>query len=245
MTTKYILLLLSLGLSVAGQTVFGHAHIHIGINYDQTDGTADDNTLFLFGMPPAAQPENYWPNFPLWGNAANPYDMVAEPLKLVYQASGLFAGKYVCQWLECFHSAHPDHGNWQLGGADPQSPPAWSIGIERVSASAGLEFWEEDTFTRILKNDGDSIIIPQLWMNDNYNEDGTLGAWGLHHHVLFIVDGDGVQTGDTFFAALRAVDNGATGFDSSEACTLRFVAVPEPATLLLAAFGAIGLIRRK
>jgi hypothetical protein len=242
---KYIFMLICLCLLTAGQSVFAHAHIHIGRNFDQQAGTADDNTLFLFGMPPAEQPENYWPNFPLWGDAANPYDMVAEPLKLVYQDSGLFAGKYVCEWMECFHSAHPSHGNWQLGGMNPQTSPGWSIGIERVSASSGLQFWEEDTFSRILQNDGDQIIFPQLWMNDKYNESGTLGAWGLHAHVLYVVDGAGVGIGESYYATLRAVDDGTTGFTSSEAYTVRFETIPEPATLLLMACGSIGLIRRK
>lgn len=242
---QYTVLFLCLCILTASQVVFGHAHIHIGRNFDQQDGTADDNTLFLFGMPPAEQPENYWPNFPLWGDAANPYDMAAEPLKLVYQDSGLFAGKYVCEWLDCFHSAHPAGGQWQLGGTDPDSAPGWSIGIERVSASSGLEFWEEDTFNRILLGDGDQIFFPLLWMEDKYNENGTLGAWGLHHHVLFVVDGAGIGAGDTFSATFQVLDNGTTGLGSSEAYTLRFAAVPEPATLLLAAFGSIGLIRRK
>ena len=241
----YTLLITGLFVCAASQLAFGHAHVHIGRNFDQQDGTADDNTLFLFGMPPSEQPENYWPNFPVWGDTGNPYDMVAEPLKLVYQDSGLFAGKYVCEWLECFHSAHPDHGNWQLGGTDPGSPPDWSIGIQRVSASAGMEFWDEDTFSQILQSDGDQTFFPQLWMDDKYNENGSLGAWGLHHHVLYVVDGTGVDIGETFFATLRAVDNGTTGFASSEAYTLRFETIPEPASFLLMALGSIGLIRRK
>ena len=231
-------------LSLTGQSVWAHAHVHIGINMDQQDA-ADDNQLFLFGMPTDMQPENYWPNFPVWGDESDPYNMVAEPLKLVYQTSGHFAGSYRCEYLECFHSAHPDHGNWQLGGSNPETEPDWSIGIERVSASVQLQFIEEETLLPILQSAGDQFSFSSFWMSDKYNEDGTLGAWGIHEHVLFVVDGEGVNIGDTFSATIKAFDSGSTGYSDSQAYTLQFVAVPEPATLFLLTMGAAALIRQR
>ncbi len=228
----------------ATHVVWAHAHVHIGRNMDQTTGTADDNQLFLFGMPTSMQPENYWPNFPQWGEASSPYDMTAEPLKLVYQDSGLLAGKYLCEYMACFHSAHPPHGNWQLGGTDESISPDWSIGIERVSASAEMQFLDEDTLGSLLINDGDQVVFPTLWFDDKANENGELGAWGLHHHVLFVVDGAGVNIGDTFYATLSAFDDNGI-FSDSEAYTLRFEAVPEPATLLLTALGSLSLLRKR
>jgi hypothetical protein len=209
---------------------------------DQQPGTADDNKLFLFGMPPAAQPENYWPNFPQWGDASNPYDMNAEPLKLVHQGGGL----YLCEWLECFHSAHPQHGQWQLGGSDPDTQPGWSIGIERISASAGLKFWDPDADDYALQSDGATLDLGmEGFEEDLYNENGILGAWHLHKHVLFFVNDPSVGIGETFSATIRAFDSGTTGFGTSEAYTLQFVTVPEPATLLMMMLGGVTLFRRK
>lgn len=241
---RKLILLAAIALIATTHTVWGHAHIHIGINMDQVDGTDDDNTLFLFGMPTASQPENYWPHFPQWGEASDPYNMTAEPLKLVYQDSGILAGKYLCEYISCFHSAHPDHGNWQLGGSDASINPDWSIGIERVSASEGLMFLDEDTLGSLLTTDGDQVEFASLWFDDKINENGTTGAWGIHTHVLFVVDGEGVEIGDMFYATIRAFDENGI-FSDSEAYTLRFEAVPEPATLLLTAMGSLALLRRK
>ncbi len=225
--------------------LFAHAHAHIGVNQDQQDGTADDGKLWMFGMPPAAQPENYWPNWPVWGDGDNPYDMVAEPFKLIYQDSGLLAGSYVCEYMECFHSAHPPHGNWQLGGTDEGTEPGWNIGIERVGMSTGLSMLDESNFfTPVLTADEQQYFFPKLWMNDKYNENGELGAWGIHYHLLFSVDGS-VPVGQEFSAVLKVVDSGTTGYTDSEAHTFRFVTVPEPASMLMLSVGSVMFFRKR
>jgi len=213
-------------LCVSNTLVYGHAHTHIGRNQDQTWGTADDNQLWVFSMPGTTD----WPQ---WG----------EPLPLVYQQSGELAGYWVCEELDCWHSAHPDHGNWQLGGDDPEVAPDWAISLERVAFSSGFFMVEEESLSPVLQNDSDRYPFESQWMEDVYNEQGTLGAWGLHCHLLFCAQATGA--GEYFTATFRAIDTGSTGYAPSEDYSMTFVTVPEPAAITLLITGGWTLFRRK
>jgi hypothetical protein len=204
-----------------------HSHTHIGRNQDQQWNTADDNKLWFFSMPGT-------PGWPEWG----------DPLELVYQESGVLAGKYVVESLDCWHSGHPPHGNWQLGGSDPDTQPDWQVGIERVGFTDGFGMYTEDTFTPVLTSDGDTYTFDHLWMDEKHNENGELGAWGFHEHLLFVADAEG--PGQTFSASFVAFDEGTTGFTDSDVYTMDFVTIPEPTTFsLLAVFSAGILFKRR
>jgi hypothetical protein len=214
-------------LTVGTQIVLAHAHTHVGRNQDQTWGTADDDKLWFFAMPGT-------PGWPNWG----------EPLELVKQEGGPLDGWYVCEALNCWHSGHPDHGNWQLGGDDPNVTPNWQIALERVSFDAGFYVLDEETLAPVLTTDGATLTFDHLWMDDKYNENGTLGAWTFHVHTLFVVDPAAAE-GETFTATFRAQDVGTTGFETSDDYVMTFVTVPEPFTAASLALGALALLRRR
>lgn len=214
--------------AVSAGVAFGHAHTHVGRNQNQTWGDADDNKLWFFSMPGT-------PGWPTWGN----------PLELVKQEGGLLDGYYVCEALDCWHSAHPAHGNWQLGGVDPNTLPTWQIGLERVSFDAGFMMIEEDTFEPVLTADGEVYTFPHLWMDDKYNEGGTLGAWGFHYHLMFIV-GPEAEEGEFFTATFRARDVGSAGYLPSDNYVMTFVTVPEPMTSAILGVGCLAwFVRRR
>ena len=223
-STAFVVIALCLFSSLASAQ-HAHAHTHIGRNCDGDWGTPDDNQLWFFSMPGA-------PGWPNWG----------EPLQL--EPTGAFhptTGKqlYLCRDLECWHSAHPDHGNWQLGGMDQGVAPAWNIHLRRVSFDTGFLMTKDEQF--ILTADGDEVDLGNLWMPDKYNEEGSLGAWGLHLHLQFHAYASG--PGENFSATFQAVDHGATGYAASNPYTMQFVTVPEPAGLAILSLG-LGLFLR-
>ncbi len=199
----------------------GHVHTHIGINADGLWGTTDDSVLWIFATP--AQP--------LWET------IHMEPTgewigdKQIYEAE-----------LDCWHSAHPASGLFQLGGADPAVMPDWRIGLQRVSYSVPDSFWmeNENTGLEILLNDGDLFSFgTPVWDDDLFNEQGTLGAWHFHIHTGFLALADG--PGESFSATFRVVDTGSTGFGESSDYTIHFQTIPEPTTLSLLLIGAATL----
>ncbi len=219
---KFIITLTVIALTA--NLAWAHSHTHVGINQDQITGTADDNQLWFFSMPGTTG----WPDW-------------SEPLELTPVQTGLLAGTWICSELDCWHSAHPEHGNWQLGGMDENTQSDWQIAIERVSFSDGFFMLDEESLTPVLQSDGDQYTFETIWMTDVYNENGTLGAWGFHTHLLFGVAS--AQPGETFTATFKALDTGTTGYQTSDEYTLTFVTVPEPATLMILAAGAV-LIRK-
>jgi hypothetical protein len=200
-----------------------HDHTHIGRDADGVFGTADDNTLWFFAAP----------DQPQWGIL----DMVPTGdyigTKQVYMAE-----------LDCWHSAHPASGVFQLGGTDSNQNPAWQIALERVRFSSA-DFWMalEATGEEVLKTDGSQLDLGQMWMADKYNENGTLGAWGFHVHTKFFFLADGA--GETVTASFKAVDLGATGYSASEVYIMTFQTIPEPATLGSLGLGLLSVIRKR
>ncbi|HML75150.1 MAG TPA: PEP-CTERM sorting domain-containing protein [Anaerohalosphaeraceae bacterium] len=208
---------------IVSNTVLAHDHTHIGLNADGITGTGDDTSLWIFAEP--QQPQ--WSTLYMTPTG----DVING--KAVYEAQ-----------LDCWMSAHPASGLYQLGGSDSSTKPAWQIALERVSFSS-LDFYMEleATGQAILTADGDRLILDALWMSDKYNENGTLGAWGFHTHTAFLVLADG--PGQTFTAQFRAVDLGNTGFNASDVYTITFQTIPEPGSLMLLGLGAAAVLKRR
>ncbi len=208
---------------IVSNTVLAHDHTHIGLNADGITGTGDDTTLWIFAEP--QQPQ--WSTLYMTPTG----DVVNG--KVVYEAQ-----------LDCWMSAHPASGLYQLGGSDSSTKPAWQIALERVSFSS-LDFYMEleATGQEILTTDGDRLAMDPLWMSDQYNENGTVGAWGFHAHTAFLALADG--PGQTFTAQFRVVDQGNTGFNASDVYTMTFQTIPEPASLMLLGLGAAAVLKRR
>jgi len=199
----------------------GHEHTHIGRNADALWGTADDDQLWIFASD--SQPQ--WDTLPMI-------------------PTGEFFGDkqlYVAD-LDCWHSAHPPTGVFQLGGATQEPVSDWRIGIKRIGYSDSVSFWmeEEATGSEILAKDGDiyNFGLPK-WFADMYNENGQFGAYGFHVHTEFLALANGA--GETFSATFTAVDAGATDYLESAPYTFTFETIPEPATILLLCTGAFCL----
>ncbi|MBN2512024.1 MAG: PEP-CTERM sorting domain-containing protein [Sedimentisphaerales bacterium] len=203
--------------------VWAHEHTHIGLNADGVAGTADDAALWIFASP--QQPQ--------WST------IYMTPTGDVVNGKAIYAAQ-----LDCWMSAHPASGLYQLGGSDSSTDSAWQIALERVRFSS-LDFYMEleATGQAILAADGDRLVLDTLWMSDNYNENGTLGAWGFHTHTAFLVLADG--PGQTFTAQFRAVDLGNTGFDASEVYKMTFQTIPEPGSVMLVGLGAAAVFKRR
>jgi hypothetical protein len=206
---------------------FAHSHTHIGRNPDGIWGNEDDNQLWVFATPD------------------NPQWSTIEML-----LTGEYIGDkqiYVAE-LDCWHSAHPESGLFQLDFNDESTLPDWSISLKRINFSDPINFWMEDEATtlEILTSNGSTFAFEKPdWDPELPNGSGGLGAWHFHTHTEFLALANGA--GQTFSAAFTVIDTGSTGFAESAQYTLNFVTVPEPASLILfgSALFSVLRLRRK
>ena len=147
--------------------------------------------------------------------------------------------------LDGWHSAHGPQGVWNLESIDESTEPAWDIGIQRESTSLAdatdfLMMRRTGDNPETLLGDGDTYKFSdygeKLWLEDKE-------AWGIHSHMgfyFYLPDEVGQEVSVTF----SAFDDGGL-YTPSDAFELRFVTIPEPATLGLLALGAAFVLRRR
>lgn len=115
---------------------------------------------------------------------------------------------------------------------------AHQISLQRVSFDDDFLMFQppgNPIFDGILLFDGDTFQFPQE------DPTGTPPETGFHTHTIFAASGD---LGDTFSATYRITDPSGIYADS-DAFTLSFVIVPEPATCGLMLLGGLALLRRR
>jgi hypothetical protein len=212
-------------LCLAGNSFADHAHTHIGRNPDGIWGNADDTQLWIFAEP----------DQPQW-----------DTIHMV--ATGEFIGSkqiYVAE-LDCWHSAHPENGLFQLDFNNELIQPEWRIELKRIGFSDPVNFWMEDEATtlEILTSNGATYAFEEPdWDSELPNGSGGTGAWHFHNHTEFLCLADGA--GQTFSATFMVFDTGATGFAESTQYTLDFITVPEPCTIALLGSGVIWAVRNR
>ncbi len=200
-----------------------HTHTHVGRNADGVWGTDDDNALWIFATP----------SLPQW-----------ETIEMLPTGEYIGDKQIYIAVLDCWHSAHPENGLYQLDFNDESTQPDWRIALKRISFSDSANFWMEDEATtlEILTSDSSTFSFgtPQ-WSDELPDGSGGLGAWHFHTHTEFLALADGA--GQTFSATFTVIDTGSTGFAESAQYTLNFVTVPEPTTLTLLGAGLISVLR--
>jgi len=197
----------------SGFAVADHLHTHVGCNPDGIWGNGDDNQLWIFATPDQPQ----WDTIEM----APTGEYIGD--KQIYVAT-----------LDCWHSAHPESGLYQLDFNDESTQPDWRISLKRISFPDPVNFWMEDEATtlEILTSDGSTFAFEEPdWDSELPNGIGGLGAWHFHTHTEFLALADGA--GQMFSAAFAVIDTGATSFAESAQYTLNFVTVPEPASTML------------
>ena len=195
---------------------FGHAHTHVGVNEDGVWNTDDDNQLWIFASP----------SEPQW-----------DTIELIPTGDYIGGQQIYAAELDCWHSAHPESGLYQLDFNDSSTQPDWAIELKRAGFSSE-NFWMEDEATglEVLTTDGSTVSLGEpAWDDELSDGNGGTGAWHIHKHIEFLALADGA--GETFNATFTVIDSGTTSYNESAEYTFSFVTVPEPATLALLGTG--------
>ncbi len=250
------------------------AHTHIGVNptlrpdwsdpsnraLDTDPDPTDNNKLWVFSLPPihfAATPG--WPD---WSHADGSTFLLAspeegpggsaiihptDPTKQLYtcrfmwsKANG-YGDSLGLEHVDGWHSAHGPGGMWSLESVDEQTVPGWNLYLKREGTSLAEQdfFLEMHDGTLVLAANGSSHQLPKAWLSDE-------GAWGLHEHMdfYFWLSADGSDIGSEVSATFSVYDAGGL-YTASDPFTLRFVVVPEPASLAMLLIGGLLVSHRR
>jgi hypothetical protein len=225
MFRKFSFITILIAMAVLSSSAYAHSHTHVGRNLDGIWGNSDDNQLWIFATP----------DQPQWD--------VIEMLP----TGEFIAGKeiYIAE-LDCWHSAHPETGLFQLDFNDGSTQPDWQIELKRTSFSDQANFWMEDEATTmpILLANGDTFVFQSPdWNTELPNGSGGFGAWHFHTHTRFLALAGGA--GEAFSATFTVIDTGPTAFTASTDYTLNFITVPEPGSAALFAMAAVSFMKLK